>query len=117
MGSQYPLSPEWDEARAAWLVGKVALVGMTRFASDGQTVLAKQQYHGVIEACDREIGIRIACKGVGQIENVMLPPITTPFLDAKPGEYRLRSTGEIIRNPDVTVSWTITEPRATEPQA
>ncbi len=110
MGSQYPSSPEWDETRAAWLIGKVALVGMTRLASDGKTVIAKQQYHGVIEACDSATGIRIVCKGVGDIENIMLPPTTKPFLDAKPGEYRLRSTGEIIRNPDVTVSWAITEP-------
>jgi hypothetical protein len=41
-----------------------------------------------------------------------LPPTTKPFLDAKPGDYTLKSTGEIIRNPDVTVSWTITEPKA-----
>jgi hypothetical protein len=113
VGSQYPSSPEWDEARAAWLVGKVALIGMTKLASDGTTVLAKQQYHGVIEACDRATGIRIACKGGSETENVMLPPTTTPFLNAKPGEYRLRSTGEVIRNPDVTVSWTITEPKGT----
>jgi len=84
---------------------------MTRLASDGETVLGKQQYHGVIEACDPATGIRIACKGVSAIENLMLPPTTTPFLDAKPGEYRLRSTGEVIRNPDVTVSWTVTEPK------
>ena len=111
MGSQYPSSPEWDEARAVWLIGKVALVGMTKLASDGKTVIAQQQFHGVIEACDAATGIRIACKGVGDIENIMLPPTTKPFLDAKAGEYRLRSTGEIIRNPDVTASWTITEPK------
>jgi hypothetical protein len=104
--------PGWDEARAQWLVGKVALVGMTRLAADGTTVVAKQQFHGVIEAADLATGIRIACRGVGDLETVMLPPTTVPFLDAKPGEYRLRSTGEVIRNPDVTVSWTITEPNA-----
>ena len=96
---------------AVWLIGKVALVGMTKLASDGKTVIAQQQFHGVIEACDAATGIRIACKGVGDIENIMLPPTTKPFLDAKAGEYRLRSTGEIIRNPDVTASWTITEPK------
>lgn len=104
-----PTSPEWDDARAAWLVGKVVLVGMTRLAADGTTVIAKQQFHGVIEAAELGLGIRIGCRGTGDVETLMLPPTTRPFLDAKPGEYRLRSTGDVIRNPDVTVSWVITE--------
>jgi hypothetical protein len=105
-------SPTWDDARAQWLIGKVALVGMTRLAADGKTVVAKEQFHGVIEAAERAAGIRISCRGQADIETMMLPPTTKPFLDAKPGDYTLKSTGEIIRNPDVTVSWTITEPKA-----
>ena len=110
MGSQYPSAPDWDEKRAAWLIGKVALVGMTRLAADGKTVVAKQQFHGVIEAADHATGIRIACRGGSDVETMMLPPTTTPFLNAKPGNYRLKSSGETIKDPDVTVSWTITEP-------
>lgn len=110
MASQFPPGPDWDDARAKWLIGKVALVGMTRLAADGVTIIAKEQFHGVIEAADREIGIRIGCRGDSAIENIMLPPTTRPFLDAKPGNYTLKSSGVVIKNPDVTVSWTVTEP-------
>lgn len=113
MGHLYqPDGPDWDEKRAAWLVGKVALVGMTRLSADGKTIVAKQQFHGVIEEANREVGIRIGCRSGSDFETIMLPPTTKPFLDAKPGNYTLKSSGDIIKDPHVTVSWTITEPTA-----
>jgi len=39
-----------------------------------------------------------------------LPPMTGAFHAANSGEYRLRSTGEIIKDPDVLTTWSITEP-------
>jgi hypothetical protein len=38
-----------------------------------------------------------------------LPPNTAAFMDAKPGNYRLRATGEVVTNPHVTTSWTVTQ--------
>jgi hypothetical protein len=38
-----------------------------------------------------------------------LPPHLSAFQAAKPGEYRLRATGETVENPDLTTSWTITQ--------
>jgi hypothetical protein len=46
-----------------------------------------------------------------------LPPDLRPVTDAAPGEYRLRSTGEVIVDPDVTITWTITNPPADDDSA
>jgi hypothetical protein len=102
--------PSWDDDRARWLVGKHVLVGVTHLASDGKTVVTKEQFHGMIMTAVEGQGITIACLGgPKEGQTVTLPPVTTPYLDAKPGEYRLRATGEVVTNPDVTVSWTITQ--------
>ena len=105
-------APEWDEERARWLVGKVVVVGLTRLAADGKSVVAREQFHGVIEAAEQAVGIRIACKGASPMETMMLPPTTKPFLDAKPGPYHLKPSGDIVKNPAVTVSWTLTDPQS-----
>ncbi len=103
-------APAWDAERARWLVGKHVLVGVTHLASDGKTVVAKEQFHGMIMAAVEDHGISIACLGgPKEGQTMVLPPVTVPYLDAKPGEYRLRATGEVVTNPDVTVSWTVTE--------
>jgi hypothetical protein len=36
-----------------------------------------------------------------------LPPEPDAFDEAVPGEYRLRSTGEVVVNPAFTTSWTV----------
>jgi len=99
--------PNWHAERAAWLVGRYALVGMTWVESDGETVRRQAQYHGTIVSCAADKGITIACAGEHSGETICLPPAPTKFEDAKPGEYRLRTTGEVVKNPDVTSSWTI----------
>ena len=43
-------------------------------------------------------------------EVLTLPPNPDAFTDAKPGIYRLRSTGEEVVDPDLTTVWTIREP-------
>ena len=86
-------------------IGKRILVGLTFLDSKGQ--LARQlQYQGVIS--------RITAKGIfvrlpnGE-DHCSLPPDTACLKKATPGEYRLRSTGEIITNPDYLAQWTITK--------
>ena len=102
--------PEWNEERARWLVGKHVVVGVTYMASDGKTVVNKEQFHGMILSAVEGAGFEVVClSGRNEGETVMLPPVTTPFLDARPGNYKLHSTGEIVTNPDVTVAWTLTQ--------
>ena len=102
--------PEWDEDRARGLVGKQVLVGVTQLAADGKTVVKKEQFHGMVMSAVEGVGITVvSLSGANEGETLTLPPVTAAYQDAKPGNYRLKSTGEVVTNPDVTVSWTVTE--------
>jgi hypothetical protein len=79
-------------------------------ASDGTTIKSHGQYHGKIVRVDRSSGITIECEGVWSGKTLMLPPHTAAIHPANPGEYRLRSTGEIVNDPDLLTTWSITEP-------
>jgi hypothetical protein len=102
--------PEWDQSEADWLIGKTVLIGITNLESDGATIQSQGQYYGKIVRADRGFGIVIECEGVWAGETITLPPDTSAFHPADPGEYRLRSTGEIIKDPDVLTTWSITAP-------
>jgi len=39
-----------------------------------------------------------------------LPPDLRAFRKAEPGEYRLKSSDEVVVDPDYLASWTITRP-------
>lgn len=100
--------PSWDEEFARRLVGKRVIVGLTRFDADGN-LLEQRQFHGEIAdvAHDRGIAIRVA----GRSDLYWLPPDLRSFRLAPPGEYRLRATSEVVVNPDLMATWTVTAPR------
>jgi hypothetical protein len=102
--------PEWDQDAADWLVGKYALVGITYLAADGQTEKSRVQYHGRIVSAEQDKGFTIACEGKWAGKTMCLPPMPSAFRLAKAGNYSLYSTGEVVEDPDVVVTWTITEP-------
>ena len=100
--------PEWDQDDADGLVGQLVLAGITYVAADGKTVTSKVQCWGRITDAKPE-GIEIVCEGkVWAGQTMTLPPHLPAFQVARPGEYRLRSTGETVDNPDLTTSWTVT---------
>jgi hypothetical protein len=101
--------PKWDQEEAEGLVGLLVLVGITSLAADGKTVTSQVQYFGRIVSVDEAKGFAIACEGKLVGETKTLPPDLRAFLHARPGQYRLRSTGETIENPDLTSTWSITE--------
>ena len=103
-------SIEKMDGEADWLVGKTILAGITFLPADGETVKSQGQYHGKIVRADRKSGIAIECEGVWSGKTMTLPPVISAFRPADPGEYRLRSTGEVIKDPDVLTTWSITEP-------
>ena len=94
---------------ADFLIGKYVLVGMTHVAPDG-TVTSQEQFHGRVTKAEQNVGIAVACEGTRAGETVVLPPNPTAFQPAGPGRYTLRSTGEVIEDPDMTTSWTIHAP-------
>ena len=85
-----------DDASAADLVGKKILIGITYVDKD-ENPLEQVQLYGTIEVADaRGAGVRIqgeARRG----EFLRLPPDRRAFKQAEPGEYRLRTTGEVGR--------------------
>jgi hypothetical protein len=102
--------PPWDQEDADGLIGQLVLAGITYVAADGQTVTSQVQCWGRIVSAKPE-GIAIVCEGkIWSGETMTLPAHLPAFQAAKPGEYRLRSTGETIENPDLTTSWTVTQP-------
>ena len=90
----------------ASLLNKTILIGITRVDAQGE-VVDEIQMHGVIEEASMErFSIRLSSG-----ENYTLPPHYGNVFHAKPGEYRLRSTGEVVINPDYTATWTVHAPR------
>ncbi|GBD50712.1 hypothetical protein [Methylopila sp. Yamaguchi] len=104
IGSDQPAPEPWDAAEAEWLLGQYALVGVTWAFDDGDLV---GQYHDQVILTDPVTGISVACEGRWKGEMLVLPPALSWFERAKPGEYRLRSTGETVTNPDVLSTWRI----------
>src|SRR5262249_30998315 len=100
---------EWDAAKAAELLGSLVLVGITRQKPDGE-VIEQLQTYGIVAAVDETKGISIEAHGEQwRGQTFVLPPSPRIFERARPGEYKLRSTGEVVVDPDYTTSWTITE--------
>jgi hypothetical protein len=102
--------PAWDQDEADWLIGKYVLVGITYLASDGETVKSQAQYHGRIVSADPKVGFKIECEGRWAGQTMGLPPVLEAFRPADPGKYRLRATEEVVEDPDVLATWSITEP-------
>ena len=103
-------TPQWDAERAAWLLGRQVLVGVTHLAPNGKSVVGKEQFLGLIMAATEGVGVQVVClTGDNEGKTVMLPPVTAAYQNAKPGTYKLKSTGQVIINPEVTVSWTVTQ--------
>ena len=87
------------------LIDKVLLVGLTYYTHNKQFV-EKKQFWGIIESADEEsIQLR---KVNGEL--LYLPPTIEAFEHAAPGDYCLRSTGEVVSNPDFTAFLNIYAP-------
>jgi len=101
-----PPADAWDDNLAAELPGCLVLVGFTYLHPDGSLNYHKQIFGYVLEA-DRNRGIQLRLEGQEAGTTYWLPPDTRSFKRAPEGEYRLRSTGEIINDPDYTSGWTV----------
>jgi len=96
---------QFDQDFAAGFVGKYLLVGITELGLDG-TVARQEQLHGVIVAATAH-GIDIALRGVHEGVTWRMPPMLEELSPARPGLYRLRSTGEAVEDPDFVFSLTV----------
>jgi hypothetical protein len=96
----------WDEAVISDIPGKLLLVGLTFLDTDGKPS-QQEQYWGRVTRVDQRDGIELMLQGSREGETFCLPPDTRWMKPASPGDYRLRSTGEVVTNPDYTVSFTV----------
>ena len=94
-------NPELNQDRANAMLGKTVLVGITWDAHSPQKPPTQSQVAGTIEHID-STGIRLRLRDGSAYD---LPPDIRFFENALPGEYRLRSTGEAISDPDFTCTW------------
>lgn len=100
--------PKWDHARAEKLLGSTVLVGLTHDEPSGPR---QEQFCGTVMSADPDEGITLRLDGARSGEFYTLPPDLRSFYPARPGEYRLRETGEVIVDPDYTTTWTSTPSR------
>jgi hypothetical protein len=108
-------SPErqsyYDESEGQSLIGKRVLVGLT-YRSHADEVLRTEQFHGKVIRVSKSEGIVLL---VGDLnEERCLPPDLSRLEVASPGEYRLRSTGQAVLNPDYLATWTVRPPSVPE---
>jgi hypothetical protein len=96
--------PELNADRALSMVGKTVLIGITE--KSPEFGVRQSQVVGMIQTID-DNGIRLQLQDG---TDYVLPPDVRSFEDAWPGEYRLRSTGEVIVNPDFTTNWVSERP-------
>jgi hypothetical protein len=89
------------------MINKHIIVGITMKDHDG-TFLEQKQMHGDIIRINDKEGIVI--KLHNSDTEYSLPPYLDSVQVAPEGEYRFTSTGEIVVNPDLMTSWTITRP-------
>lgn len=104
--------PEWDDDTAEALRGAYVLVGISTEDANGK-LLSQVQMHGRVSELGVDRGVIVTLEGVRAGETYVLPPDLRAWRPAPPGEYRLRSTGEVVVDPDYTASWTITKPSNT----
>ena len=84
------------------LVGKLLLVGITYYTNSNEFIEQKQFYGTVIEANESTI-----CIEQPDGTEFTLPSDLSSTKRARPGEYKLRSTGETVTNPDFFATWNL----------
>lgn len=87
------------------LVGKTILVGMSYCNSNEELIEQKQFYGTIVEASKTHIRFEGA-----DGNTFALPPDLSAIKRARAGEYKLRSTGEVVVNPDFLTTWVYVYP-------
>jgi hypothetical protein len=101
-GCQQQVNSQLDEAKAKAYVGKTLLVGITDLDRNGKPT-KQRQFFGTITEISVKNGMIVTSKN--NATHLALPPDLSTLLPAKPGVYRLRSTGEVVTDPDFLTTW------------
>lgn len=95
----------FDQDFALGFIGKYLLVGITRTGNKGK-VLSQQQLHGTIINATAQ-GIELELGGVHEGKTWRMPPMLDDLSPARRGKYELKTTGEVIEDPDFTFTLTM----------
>jgi hypothetical protein len=95
--------PPFDRRLARWLTGKRVLIGMRHLDEDDQTIDMTQVHGEILRFQTDDLLIRDLSSG----EELHMPPDTRVFRYAPTGQYRLRSTGQVVSDPDAECRWTV----------
>lgn len=90
------------------MLGKTVLMAI-RYRDESGSLIERQQLHGVIIKVDELSGIDVKLAGSRAGEVFKLPPDLHGFEDAPPGKYTLKSTGEVVENPDLIYTASVRE--------
>jgi hypothetical protein len=71
--------------------------------------LQQEQFFGVVQSAHKRAGVLLNLKGTRAGCRYNLPPDLRSYFNACPGNYRLRSTNEVVTNPDFTVTFSVHE--------
>ena len=85
------------------LLGKRVLIGVTHRTLD-DAVASLEEFHGEVVRVNLDEGM-VVMLPTGAERSI--PPDLSRLEPASPGEYRLKSTGEVVVDPDFTVMWTV----------
>ncbi|MGH2756151.1 MAG: hypothetical protein ACRDLB_17195, partial [Actinomycetota bacterium] len=95
-----PADRSFDPLRARALTGKSVIVGIRYVDDSGVEVDAKQFYGRIRSFTDQEASVALP-----DGTYMSLPPAPQAFTWARPGAYKLRSSGQEVQDPDVTTRW------------
>lgn len=92
----------WRQLRS-YLKGKMFLIGLTFIDQEGE-IIEQYQTHGTV--------LRLTVDGFFKIQRednsvFQIPYDKDTIKIAKEGEYREKTTGEIIKNPDFIMTWKV----------
>ncbi|HET9834258.1 MAG TPA: hypothetical protein VFP91_21190 [Vicinamibacterales bacterium] len=97
---------DFDLSTGPELLGAHVLVGITRIDHAGR-VVEQSQFHGTVVRATAADGVVIV-NAAGK--ELTLPPDSRAFEPAEPGEYSLRSSDEVVVDPDYLSRWVIRPP-------
>ncbi|HWL53178.1 MAG TPA: hypothetical protein VNQ90_12140 [Chthoniobacteraceae bacterium] len=93
-----------DQEKAAEMLGKVVLAGVS-FCNAAGEVIENRQYFGTVLRINEQEGLVIV-SGIDGKE-VKLPPDLEQYIPASPGTYTLKAIERVVVNPDYVSTWSV----------
>src|SRR5262245_36010385 len=101
------MADQSDERFAAELLGTDVLVGVTMVDHAGK-VQERRQFHGQVVQASAADGVTLVD---ADGDEHWLPFDPAAYEPAEPGEYELRSTGQIVVDPTWLTKWIVSPPK------